>query len=409
MKAVILSIGQELTSGQTVDTNSAWLSRKLGERGIETIEHRTVADQRRQIADAIAESVKKVDLLIVTGGLGPTEDDLTRFALADVLGVELVVDAAAMEHMEAFFRGRRWRMSESNRVQAMAPRGANMLPNLLGTAPGLSCRIGAADVYVMPGVPYEMKDMYARCVAPHLPAQRGAIIHHILHTFGAGESNVGAAIADLMKRDSNPLVGTTVAGGMVSIRIISKASTADEASELANATARQVKERLGAFVVGEGDDTMASVVGGLLRRAGATLSTAESCTGGMVGEMITAVPGSSEYYTGGIVAYANQVKMQLLGVSEQMLVEHGAVSEPVAMQMAVGARERFNTTWAVSITGVAGPGGGTEAKPVGLVYVGLAGKDCRLVERLMIPGLRDIVRLRASLNALNILRMRLIG
>ena len=147
----------------------------------------------------------------------------------------------------------------------------------------------------------------------------------------------------------------------------------------------------------------------ILAERNQTIVTAESCTGGMVGEMITAVPGSSEYYTGGVVAYANQVKMQLLGVSEQMLVEHGAVSEPVAMQMAVGARERFNTTWAVSITGVAGPGGGTEAKPVGLVYVGLAGKDCRLVERLMIPGLRDIVRLRASLNALNILRMRLIG
>lgn len=409
MKAVILSIGQELVAGQTVDTNSAYLSRLLASRGIETLEHRTVGDDRELIAGAIADSIKLVPLVIVTGGLGPTEDDLTRFALGDVMEADLVCDELALEQIKGIFVRLDRRMTESNRVQAMIPRGARALPNRLGTAPGIHARVGGADIYIMPGVPSEMKEMFAICVEPHLPSGEGVLVHRILHTFGAGESDIGARIADLMSRDSNPLVGTTVAEGMVSIRVIAKSATMDGAEAIWRDVSSEIRRRLGPLVVGQDDETMSSVVGRLLRQRGETLASAESCTGGMMGQMVTAVPGSSEYYLGGIVSYSNDVKMRMLNVPADVLAQHGAVSEEVARLMACNCREALGSTWALSITGIAGPGGGTEQKPVGLVYAALAGPDGTSVERFIMPGERDIVRLRSALGSLNALRLRLIG
>jgi nicotinamide-nucleotide amidase len=407
MNAIIISVGEELTSGQTVNTNSAFLARRLAERGIRTLEHCTVSDERAPVAAAIARAAESAEIILVSGGLGPTEDDLTRHALADALGTELVIDPKRLAHLEEWFRGRARPMSASNRVQAMVPRGAEALDNRMGTAPGLAARVKGARVFIMPGVPSEMKVMYDEVIAPRLPSGVGAIASKVVHTFGGGESDVGAKIADLMRRGANPLVGTTVAAGMVSIRIQAHDNDPARAREMAAEMAADVRRRLGEIVVGEDDDTMASAVGALLRKAGAKLATAESCTGGLLGEMITAVSGASDYYLGGVVAYANGVKQQFLGVGESLLREHGAVSEPVAAAMAEGCRQRFACEWAIGVTGVAGPTGGTEDKPVGLVYVALAGACPTEVIRSQFPGTREVIRMRASLMGLNMLRRKL--
>jgi nicotinamide-nucleotide amidase len=408
MNAIIISIGEELTSGQTVDTNSAFLARRLAECGIKTLEHHTVSDDRGPITAAIARAAQAAELVIVTGGLGPTDDDLTRHGLADALGTELAIDPKCLAHLEEWFRSRGRTMVASNRVQAMVPRGAEPLDNRMGTAPGLAAKVGGATVYVTPGVPSEMKMMFEEVIRPRLPAGTGVIASKVVHTFGSGESDVGMKIADLMRRGANPLVGTTVAAGMVSIRIQAHSADPDQARAMAAEAAAEVRRRLGDLVVGEDDETMAAVVGGLLRKRGQTLATAESCTGGLIGELITSVSGSSEYYLGGVVAYANRVKVELLGVSDELLRQAGAVSEPVAGAMTEGCRRRFSSDWAISVTGVAGPTGGTAEKPVGLVYIGLSGPGGTEILRSQFSGTREVIRLRASLMGMNLLRLKLL-
>jgi len=408
MKAIIISIGNELTSGQTVDTNSAYLAEQLGVLGIEALSHVTVGDDRSATARAIASAADDAELVLVTGGLGPTADDLTRHALADAMGgAELVPDAASLAEMEAFFCRLGRSMADANRIQAMFPAGSRPIANACGTAAGIAARVGRAMVYVMPGVPGEMRRMFAERIAPELPSGCVAIVRRTLHTFGMGESDVGARIADLMARDANPLVGTTVAAGLISIRVASRAATPAEAERLADATIAEIAARLGDLVIGEGEHAMSAAVGELLRQRGQGLATAESCTGGLIGEMITDVAGASDYYLGGVVCYANSVKRDLLGVSEDMLASHGAVSEPVALAMADGCRNKFGADWSISATGIAGPSGGSVEKPVGLVYVGLCGPGRREVHRHVFPGDRASIRTRAALAALNHLRLAL--
>jgi len=407
MKAFILSVGTELTSGQVVDTNSAFLSRQLAALGIATAGHATVGDDQSVIARAIADAATRAEVVIVSGGLGPTEDDLTRQALAEALGTELEVNAHCLEAITEFFRARNRQMNETNCIQAMVPRGAEPIDNHVGTAPGLYARVGETQVFIVPGVPSEMEWMFRNAIAPKLPSQEGVMLYRVLHTFGSGESDVGAKIANLMRRDGNPLVGTTVAAGMVSIRAITHARTQDEARAMSDTTIAELHRRLGELVVGEGDVTLSVAVGERLRAARQTLATAESCTGGLVGKLLTDIAGSSDYYVGGVVTYSNNLKMGLLGVPESLLAEHGAVSEPVAKEMAKGCCKRLGSDWAIAITGVAGPGGGTEAKPVGLVYVAAAGPDGVEVQKLVFPGTREIIRLRSALTGLNMVRMRL--
>jgi len=410
MKAIIISIGNELTSGQTIDTNSAYLAEQLGVLGIETLSHLTVADDRAATARAIAAATDEAELVLVTGGLGPTADDLTRHALADAMGgAELVQDAASLAELEAFFCRRGRTMVDANRIQAMFPAGSRPLANARGTAPGIAARIGRAMVYVMPGVPSEMRRMFAERIAPELPSGNVAIVRRTLHTFGAGESDVGARILDLMARDANPLVGTTVSAGLVSVRVTSRAASAAEAGRQADATIAEIAARLGDLVIGEGEHAMPAAVGMLLRRRGQTLATAESCTGGLIGGMITDVSGASDYYLGGVISYANVVKRDVLGVGADILAANGAVSESVARAMAQGCREKFRADWAVSVTGIAGPSGGSDQrqKPVGLVYIALAGPDCDETHRHVLPGDRAGIRTRAALAALNHLRLRL--
>ncbi|MCE5326981.1 MAG: competence/damage-inducible protein A [Planctomycetaceae bacterium] len=407
MKAVIISVGDELISGKTVDTNSAYLADQLTRCGIATIAHWTVGDCQSVIARTIADAAAIADIVLVSGGLGPTADDVTRQALADAMGVGMQVDPPSLAVIEGFFRSRGLTMAPINRMQAMVPVGAQVLPNSAGTAPGIAAALGEAMVYVTPGVPHEMKRMFEQQIAPRLPRGRGAIVQKVLHTFGMGESTVGEMLGELMTRDGPVLVGTTVAAGLVSVRITASAPDADRGRTCVDGLCRQIRQRLGDIVFGEDEDSMAGIVGHLLNKAGKTLATAESCTGGMIGQMITAVPGSSSYYLGGMITYSNALKMSLLGVSEELLKAHGAVSEPVARAMAQGCRAHTGADYAISVTGVAGPAGGTADKPVGLVHIAMAHAGGTEHARSSFPSTREIVRLRAALSAMNMLRLHL--
>jgi len=404
MNAIIITVGDELTAGEVIDRNSAYLSRQLSLRGIKTASHRTVGDCVGQIASAIAAAAQQAELVLVSGGLGPTADDLSRQGLTEAMGSKLVLNRQCLAQIEAFFRHLGRTMTPANRIQAMIPAGASPLENRLGTAPGIAVSLGKARIFLMPGVPEEMEAMFHNCIAPRLPTGTGAILQKVIHTFGLGESDIASRLGELMRRDAETLIGTTVYAGMVSVRITARAEGPEAAAGKARKTVMELRRRLGELIVGEDQDTMASVVGELLRRRGQTLTTAESCTGGLLGEMITSVPGSSDYYVGGFVAYSNDIKRDALGVAEELLSEHGSVSEPVAGAMAANCRNRLGSDWAAAITGIAGPGGGSGEKPVGLVYIGLAGPSGVEVHRHLFAGSREIIRRRAALTALNYLR-----
>ncbi len=410
MNAIIISIGNELTSGQTIDTNSSYLAMRLGERGIETTEHQTISDGHSAIASAIKTAAAKADLVIISGGLGPTEDDQTRQGLAGAMGTSLELDEDCLETIGNYFKNHGWEMSAVNRVQAMVPKGAQALENKAGTAPGLTAEIGPARIFVTPGVPHEMRRMFDEQIAPMLDQGTGVITHYIIHTFGQGESTTGDAIGDLMRQGGDVSVGTTVAAGMVSIRITSRGADAREAQLKAAEVIDEIRSRLGDLVIGEGaQTTMAAVVGQLLREKQRTLSTAESCTGGLIGQLITNVSGASDYYPGGFICYSNHIKQQLLGVPSELLKTHGAVSEQVASAMAEGAREKMGTDFSIAVTGIAGPTGGTDEKPVGLVYIAITGDAGTKTHRHIFAGDRQIIRLRTALSALNYLRLELLA
>ncbi len=408
-RAIIIAVGSELSSGLSIDTNSAYLSQRLGEHGIATLRHVTVADDQAAIAEAIREAAARADWVLVTGGLGPTPDDLTRQALGEALGTRLRLDEASLERIETFFRDRGRTMVDGNRIQAMVPEGATPIENLRGTAPGLAAMLDRAQVFVFPGVPSEMKAMFERSVVPQLPQGSGVILHETIRCYGTGESDLAEKIRDLMQRGGDLEVGTTVACGLISVRITCRGPSREQAREAMDRMATEVVTRLGPLVLGIGEEqTMERVVGEKLAARRETLATAESCTGGLVGELLTAVPGSSSYYLGGAITYCNAIKQQRLGVPVDMLEAHGAVSEPVAAAMAEGVRERLGSDWGIGITGIAGPTGGSEAKPVGLVYIALAGRDGTKVSRNVFPGDRAMVRRRSALTALNMLREALL-
>lgn len=387
--AAIISQGDELTLGQTLDTNSQWLAQQLLERGIVPREHVTLPDDRAAIAGAFRRLAGEVDVIICSGGLGPTADDLTRHALADAAGDELVEDGVALEQIKAWFRGRGREMPPLNNVQALRPSRGSSIENKHGTAPGLlaTLRVGerACDVFCLPGPPRELFPMWAASV---VPALRPSVTVRTLalHTIGLGESDVATALGALMQRDSVPLVGTTASGGIVSVRIRyegdADGATADAIIARTRAT---VRERVGRFVFAEGPGPvgykLAEAVIDALRTRGERVSVVESCTGGMLGSMLADVPGASDVFVGGWITYSNEMKQRQVGVAEGLFKSSenaaapGAVSAEVAMAMARGGWERAGVHHALAITGVAGPGGGTPEKPVGTVWVGLASQD----------------------------------
>jgi nicotinamide-nucleotide amidase len=553
MQAIILSVGDELVLGQTVDTNSAWISQQLAAVGCDIAAHMTVPDDQRAIEQAMLESAGRCDVLIVSGGIGPTEDDLTRQALAAVMNAPLEINETWLAELEKFFAARGRPMPPINRIQAMIPRGATMIFNHAGTAAGIHAVISSStaahasepevspeslvgrplgrvltkmgkvtreqviealsiqkrkggligeilvklgyvsvedvlfavaaqgmanppagetlrpadlptgqragdehlermfgdpdradkmdalreftehdlaarrealkaargrrrqtDVFVMPGVPKEMKAMFMRDVLPHIAEQsRGAVIlSRTLHTYGMGESAIGERLGTQMMRGRNPSVGTTVSEGQVSIRVNARYPSLEEARQQLEATCAACVAALGDLIYGQDDDDLPHVVGKLLQsqpEGQNTIATAESCTGGLLAKMLTDVPGSSEYFDRGWVTYDPSAKAEVLGVGFSIIREHGVVSEPVATAMANGARVHADAAFGIGITGVAGPGGGTEKSPVGTVCIALTWRDGSTARTFNFPGDREMIRDRAAKMALTMLRFKLLG
>jgi nicotinamide-nucleotide amidase len=412
MKAEIISIGSELTSGQNLDTNTQWLSRRLAEIGIPTGFHTTVADDLADNVAVFAQAIQRAELVIATGGLGPTLDDLTREAIAAAAGVELVLHAESLQHIQAMFAQRRRVMPERNQVQALLPAGAEAIFNRSGTAPGIWMRVGNSLVIAMPGVPSEMFVMYSEQVQPRL-LQAGmggsVLVQRKINCFGAGESAVEEKIADLTRRGHVPEVGITVSDATISLRVLARAASLAEAQTQIAPVEKTIRERLGSLVFGVEDEELQDAVIRQLTEKRLSLSTAESVTGGLVAARLTSVPGASAVFRGGIVAYDNRIKTELLGVPSDLIVEHGAVSPQVVQAMAVACRIHFRSDLAVSTVGIAGPGGSTADKPVGLVYAGLAWEGGSSTHSWSWLGTRTEVQSRTAKLALNLLRLHLAG
>jgi nicotinamide-nucleotide amidase len=411
MTAEIISIGSELTSGQNLDTNSQWLDRRLAEIGIAVTYHTTVADDVAADVDVFRTASRRASLVLVTGGLGPTQDDLTREALAAAAGVELHLHAPSLAHIREMFAKRGRTMPDRNSVQARIPVGGEPIPNHHGTAPGIWMRIGNAQFAAMPGVPSEMFAMFDEQVKPRLLALGlggGALVHRKINCFGAGESAVEEKLLDLTRRGHVPEVGITVSDAVISLRILARAKNSAEAQAQIEPVERTIRERLGDLVFGAEAEELEDAVFRLLDAKGLTLATAESITCGLVAARLGRVPGVSAWFHGGVIAYHNEAKTALLDVPAEMIRVHGAVSPQVAEAMAAGCRSRFNTDLAVSTTGIAGPTGATPTKPVGLVYVGLAHAGGARSTSWNWLGTRAEIQSRSAKLALNLVRLHLL-
>lgn len=384
MKVEVISIGSELTTGRNLDTNSQWLSRQLQAHGFPVRFHTTLADDLDENIAAFRVAADRADLIISTGGLGPTQDDLTREVLAAVAGVELVFHQPSLDHIAALFKRFGRPMTERNRVQAYFPAGAEPVTNPVGTAPGIWFEVPRSErtpaVFIaLPGVPREMHHLVETAILPrlltHFPDRAGVILERKLNTFGLGEAAVEEKLLDLTRRGHIPEVGITASDATISLRIFGTGKDQAEAEAQIAPIEAVIRERLGNLVFGTGDEELQHAVARLLHDKNKTVSVAESLTGGLVMNRLCHVPGISAHFMGGCVAYANEAKVKQLDVPLELIYQHGAVSAEVAEAMAQGARERFSTDLAVSTTGIAGPGGGSDAKPVGLAYVGIAGPE----------------------------------
>ncbi|MEQ9487009.1 competence/damage-inducible protein A [Coleofasciculus sp. F4-SAH-05] len=381
MSAEIICVGTELLLGDILNTNAQFLALELANLGIPHYYQTVVGDNPSRLKQVLAIACDRSAILIFTGGLGPTPDDLTTETLADFFGVPLIEQFDIIEDIARKFAERGRQMTPSNRKQALIPEGAKVLPNPKGTAPGIiwQPRPGLT-ILTFPGVPSEMQRMWRETAVPYLKSQgwgQQIIYSQTLRFWGIGESALAEKVASFLDL-TNPTVAPYASQGEVRLRVSARASSQDEAIHQIDPVVKQLKQIAGADYFGSDADTLASVVGQQLGEAHQTVSVAESCTGGGVGSLLTAVPGSSDYFNGGIISYSNDVKVSLLGVKSSDLDKWGAVSKQVAKQMALGVRSRLTTDWGVSITGIAGPGGGNESKPVGLVYIGLATPDDRV-------------------------------
>ncbi|MCZ6612470.1 MAG: CinA family nicotinamide mononucleotide deamidase-related protein [Planctomycetota bacterium] len=415
MRAAILSIGDELVAAGTIDSNSEWLAGQLASRAATTVQRRVVGDDRASIARAVGELAGVCEVLLVTGGLGPTPDDLTRAALGDVLapGRPLESDPVALQHLNQWFKKRPGEMPTSNLAQAQRPQGTRSVPNPLGTAMGIAGRLGECMIFAMPGPPHEMQTMFLDQVLPQLPLPDAGqvVLTAGVHAYGLAESMAAERIGPITARDSRPLVGITVSESIVTARIQAKGPLQQAERELEN-TASLIMRQWQPYAFGRDDDSLSSAVGSLLRESNRTLTTAESCTGGLLGKMLVDVAGSSAYYVGGWVTYTDALKTSCLGVPQQVLQDHGAVSEPAVCAMAEGALAGSGADYSLAITGIAGPDGGSTPKPVGTVYVGLGqsrGAHVTVsIRRFEFPGDRSAIRDRAAKTALQMLRFVLL-
>jgi nicotinamide-nucleotide amidase len=410
LTVVVISIGHELLDGRTADTNLVFAGRALGAMGLRIARHATIGDDRAAIRARLAqESAAGADVILLSGGLGPTADDVTRDALADFAGVPLVEDQAVLERLAAHYNRIGRAFAGVARRQALLPEGVGQLPNPVGLAPGLWLEREGCAVAALPGVPAEFQAIFRESILPRLRAMAGTAVTRsvTLRTMGVPEAEIADRIAALEIDWTGIQLAYLPHPGGVDLRLVATGESTIE-TRLAELEAVLAK-RFGPDLYSRGEVSIEEVVGDMLRARGLTLAVAESCTGGMLGARLTRVPGSSDYFRGGIIAYANHAKEELLGVPAALIAAKGAVSEEVALAMARGARTKLGADFALSVTGIAGPGGGSEEKPVGLVYLALVHDPKEVSRRLFLPASRELIRERSTLFALDLLRRELEG
>jgi nicotinamide-nucleotide amidase len=413
MAAEVICVGTELLLGDILNSNSQYLAKELAALGVPHFYQTVVGDNIDRVHKAIDIAAARSSILIFTGGLGPTPDDLTTESIASYFNTSLVEHPEVIADIEQKFAQTGRQMTPSNRKQALQPVGATLLPNPTGTAPGMIWQPQKGlTILTFPGVPREMHRMWRDTAVLFLKTQgygQNTIYSRSLRFFGVSEAALAEKVTHLFN-STNPTVAPYAGNGEVRLRISARAASEEAANDLIEPIAQEIKQIAGAAYYGTDEDTLANVVGQLLKAKGQTLAVAESCTGGGLGQILTAISGSSDYFIGGIISYADRVKISLLNVNPDDLATEGAVSEIVARQMAVGVKAKLGADWGVSITGIAGPGGGTESKPVGLVYIGIANPDGGvegIKYQLGSQRERELIRQMSAAQVLNLLRLRL--
>ncbi|WP_088225355.1 competence/damage-inducible protein A [Desulfosporosinus sp. FKB] len=414
MKAEIVATGTELLLGETLNTSAHYLTGKLSSLGIEVDYHTTVGDNSQRLEQVLRQAIDRSDLLVTTGGLGPTADDLTKELVAKVLNLEMEFDQSSFNNIKEFFGRRKAPMPSSNEKQAYFPKGSKILPNPIGTAPGAIIEKDGKTVIILPGPPFEMQPMFEHYALPELQRIIGPdserMNERVLKVFGIGESAIEEVLSDLMHLPKLSMALLAKRAEM-HIRLVTRGTeaTSQEALDSLNQAEDEIRKRLGDKVFGRDQETMIGIVGQTLKKNHLTISTAESCTGGLLGAALTQEPGSSEFYLGGVVSYSNSLKQQLLGVNEKTLQEFGAVSEETAREMAEGIRRKSGSDLAISATGIAGPDGGSDLKPVGLVYIGFASAEKVYAKKFQFYGERESVRQLTVQAALNEIRQQMLN
>ncbi|MBU3229218.1 competence/damage-inducible protein A [Clostridium algidicarnis] len=409
MKAEIIAVGTELLLGDILNTNAQFLSKELAILGIEVYHQTVIGDNGERLLEAFDEAFKRCDVVITSGGLGPTKDDITKEMAAKYLGKELILNEEELKNIEKYFNKTGKKMTENNRKQAYFPKDDIILKNNNGTAPGAIMKgENGGIIIVLPGPPKELIPMFKESVVPYLRNTTDSTLYSkVLRLFGIGESTMEDEIKDILESQTNPTVAPYAKELDLILRITSKAKNEEEAKKLIEPLEKQIRQRLPQYIYGQNDDTLESVVGEKLIKENLTIASAESCTGGMLSARLVNVPSISKVFIEGAVTYSNQAKVSRLSVKKETLEKYGAVSKETAIEMAEGIAKTAKTDIGISTTGIAGPDGGTNEKPVGLVYIGLYIKGNTLVKELNIKGNREKVRTRATIEALNFLRIEL--
>jgi nicotinamide-nucleotide amidase len=411
MKAAIITIGDELLIGQTIDTNSAWIGAEMSKAGFDVYRITSVHDRREDIIYALGEAAGKTDVVLITGGLGPTSDDITKQTLCEFFNTRLVLNREVLKMVEEMMSRRNFPMNDKNRRQAEVPESCTVLKNAAGTAPGMWFEKDGTIYISMPGVPYEMKYLMREIVLPELNKRfiSQVIIHRNIMTYGTGESILADILTDFESGlPENIKLAYLPASGVIKLRLTGTGSDSSLISKLINEQVSILYKIIPEYIYGENEESLETVIGKLLRSKNKTVSTAESCTGGEIAHLLTSIPGSSAYYKGSVVAYSDSIKSELLGVQEETLIKYGAVSEQTIKEMASAVRKLLKTDYAVATSGIAGPDGGSESKPVGTVWIAVASGSDIVCEKRVFGNDRTNNITRFSLAALNLLRKQII-